>query len=55
MMNRKEAIKLLNVSMSTILRLEEKGKLTPIKYMGENSKVYYKKEEVEQLTSIQKR
>ncbi len=55
MINRKEASKLLNVSMSTLLRLEEKGKLTPVKYMGEKSKVYYKKEEIERLTSNQKK
>lgn len=52
MMDRKQASDFLAVSVKTIIRLEQNGKLTPIKYGGTlRSKVFYKKEEVLQLTN----
>lgn len=51
-MDRKQASDFLAVSVKTIIRLEQNGKLTPIKYGGTlRSKVFYKKEEVLQLTN----
>lgn len=50
MITRKKASIYLGVSVATVIRLEQKGLLTPIKYGGSLSKVYYKKEEIEALT-----
>lgn len=49
MLSRKDVSKLLNVSVSSIIRMEKKGLLTPIKYTGDKSKVYFKPEEVDKL------
>ncbi len=49
MKTRQEASKILNVSIPTLIRMEQKGVLTPIKYTDSRSKVYYKEEEIENL------
>ena len=49
---RKDAAKLLACSISKLIKLEQAGRLTPIKLTGSaNSIVHYKVEEVEALAS----
>ena len=49
MLTRKETSELLKISIATLIRMEKKGILTPVKYFGEKSKVFYNKSEVESL------
>lgn len=51
MKTRKEASILLNVSIPTLIRMEKYGILTPIKYCGENSKVFYREDELVSIMS----
>ncbi len=52
MIDRKEASEFLGISIATIIRMEKQGVLSPVKYTGPKSKVYYKKTEVENLTNV---